>query len=566
MATMNIATTCFNIFLLVVLACNVSYANALEVLAKDDIYRYSLRDVEAYLTIESSPYYDVIQRGLSKGDSSAMSLLKETLKTLAFKQLYVHVHQELRKAKPPGRIEFFVRETLRNYAYDLTIRELISECKITTAELELAYEKNKEKYKVGERRKISVLYKLLPEDPEEKEGVVSALEELRSRQDFNENFLDYVKEQSDLPGAIQGGIVNYFTRGTYGPTVEKYAFETPKGAVSPVFSTTKGAYIIKCLDVKPAGYLPISEVEPELRENLFSQKLEEAKKRKLNKLKRKSKIWKSASTPISGSASLVLLKVNDFELTSGVLFSAYPDIGNNLKAEPEFLMIFLGRLAERELVLQDMEKKAKNEPHSLEGKKLGILQTVAYFRALFAERVNKEITVQEEELRNYYKKYKEYYHGSTPKRFAYLLIRAPDKNKLPEPRFYKELEWQKRAAYKFREKIIEQPAGFVREAKKLAAERLDTIYGETSWLEELPEKWNSKKSIIEFNLGSISPVLMSDDGLLIFKVIDKKAPRTLPFEEVRDKVYRVILSSKEKELYNELQEKTLEAYHFTFTF
>ena len=564
MATMNIATTCFNIFLLVVLACNVSHANAPEVLAKDDIYCYSLRDVEAYLTIESSPYYDVIQRGLSKGDSSAMSLLKETLKTLAFKQLYVH--QELRKAKPPERIEFFVRETLRNYAYSLAMRELISECQITTSELELAYEKNKEKYKIGELRKISVLYKLLPENPEEKEGVVSALEELRSRQDFNENFLDYVKEQSDLPGAIQGGIVNYFTRGTYGPTVEKYAFETPEGAVSPVFSTTKGAYIIKCLEVKPAGYLAISKVAPELRGNLFSQKLDEAKKRKLNKLMRKSKIWKSASTPMSGSASLVLLKVNDFELTSGVLFSAYPDIGNNLKAEPEFLMIFLGRLAERELVLQDMEKKAKNEPHSLEGKKLGILQTVAYFRALFVKRVNKEITVQEEELRNYYKEYKTYYHGSTPKRFAYLLIRAPDKNKLPEPRFYKELEWQKRAAYKFREKVIEQPAGFVREAKKLAAERLDTICGETSWLEELPEKWNVKKSIIEFNLGSISPVLMSNDGLLIFKVIDKKAPRTLHFEEVRDKVYRVILSSKEKELYNELQEKTLEAYHFTFTF
>jgi len=174
--------------------------------------------------------------------------------------------------------------------------------------------------------------------------------------------------------------------------------------------------------------------------------------------------------------------------------------------------------------------------------------------------------VQEEELRNYYKEYKGYYHGSTPKRFAYLLIRAPDKNKLPEPRFYKELEWQKRAAYKFREKVIEQPAGFVREAKKLAAERLDTIYGVTSWLEELPEKWNAKKSIIEFNLGSISPVLMSDDGLLIFTVIDKKASRTLLFEEVRDKVYRVILSSKERKLYNELQEKTLEAYHFTFTF
>ena len=56
------------------------------------------------------------------------------------------------------------------------------------------------------------------------------------------------------------------------------------------------------------------------------------------------------------------------------------------------------------------------------------------------------------------------------------------------------------------------------------------------------------------------------DGPPIFKVIDKKAPRTLHFEEVRDKVYRVILSSKENELYNELQEKTLEGYHFTFMF
>ncbi|MCX7766660.1 MAG: peptidyl-prolyl cis-trans isomerase, partial [Candidatus Sumerlaeia bacterium] len=432
------------------------------ILARDDVFKYSLADISAYTTVQQLPFAEFMLTGFKQNNPRAISLLKDTLKHLAFRKLYVY--QELKHTTPTLTTEFLVRDELRNYAHLHFLKELTSECQITTPELQLAYERVKEQYKITERRKIAVLYKLFPENPAQKEEVLKFLEQLRARDDFKEKFIEYVKQYSDLPGATEGGIVDYFERGTYGPTVEKYAFETPPGEISPVFSATRGAYIIKCLDVKPAGYLPPEEVTPKLRTELFKQKFDELKAKKLAELKRLNKVWHPDFPPTSGNSDLVLVKVNDYQLTSGVLFNVYPQLASDMKLEPDFLMVTIRQVVDKELILQELEKRLKNQPTSALAKELDILKTLTYFRILFYDSINKQITVTEKELYDYYDKYKEFYHGVVPKRLAFILIKPPLHMRGDEALYNKELEWQKRAAMAFYDAVAKSPASFVEQA------------------------------------------------------------------------------------------------------
>jgi hypothetical protein len=56
--------------------------------------------------------------------------------------------------------------------------------------------------------------------------------------------------------------------------------------------------------------------------------------------------------------------------------------------------------------------------------------------------------------------------------------------------------------------------------------------------------------------------LSSPLGFIIFKVIDEKNPRILSYDEVKDKVRRVIMGTKVTKLSKEIQDKMLKDYHF----
>ncbi|MCX7001513.1 MAG: peptidyl-prolyl cis-trans isomerase, partial [Candidatus Sumerlaeota bacterium] len=274
-------TNLIPVFILLILTTFSSFANETRLLARDDIFQYNVKDLEAYLNVFGDPNKELIMKVADTTTSSpaARNLYETTLKSLAFKKLFVH--NELKNEALNDSMKLFIRDAMREYALKLHNIELQKECAVTSKEIELAYEQNKESFRVDERRKIAVLYKVFPDDRDLRERLPRTLETLRARPDFNENFLEYVKQYSDLPGAFEGRVVDYFTRGTYGPTVEKYAFETPKGGLSPVFTAQYGAYIIKCLDIKPEGYIPLIEVSSKIGETIAKAKWKDALERRM---------------------------------------------------------------------------------------------------------------------------------------------------------------------------------------------------------------------------------------------------------------------------------------------
>lgn len=76
-----------------------------------------------------------------------------------------------------------------------------------------------------------------------------------------EDFANLAINNSEDPGSkTQGGDLGYFAKGKMVPEFEKACFEGKVGAVYPeLVKTTYGFHIIKVLDKKPAGKLPLDE-------------------------------------------------------------------------------------------------------------------------------------------------------------------------------------------------------------------------------------------------------------------------------------------------------------------
>jgi peptidyl-prolyl cis-trans isomerase D len=198
---------------------------------------------------------------------------------------------------------------------DKVKRELVSfgvdkfrtEVSVTDAELGPYFEANKEKYKLGEKRKIR--YVLVDMDtlrgtvkptereitrsyndamdmystPEQvrashillktegkKEEEVKAKAEARLKLvKSGGDFADLAKKNSeDEASAKTGGDLDFFARGRMVPEFDEVAFKLQPGEISDLVKSQYGFHIIKVTDKKPASVRTLDEVRPQIVDQL----------------------------------------------------------------------------------------------------------------------------------------------------------------------------------------------------------------------------------------------------------------------------------------------------------
>ncbi len=532
------------------------------VLARDRVYAYTLSDLETWLEITDFPAREEILDTLSLGEKQHLAPAKQQLEDLAFRRLYVHDSAPLLERDPVLREQ--VRAALRELAVRRFADQLREDVSVSDEELRSAYENRKTEFRVPERRKISILYKVFPPDPQGREAVLEQLQELRFRPDIREAFQDLVKQHSDLPGALQGGVVDYFTTGTYGPTVETYAFSTPEGEVSPVFHATKGAYLLKVLDVDPARVLSLQEVRARLEQSLMSEKLTAIQARRLERLRSRIPVHIAdlASADFAAKPGQPLLRVGDYELTSATLAQVYGEAFQSATYDSERLYRFLEALAERELIYRGYKNSVEADPQA--ARTFGIEQDLIAFSALFYLEATDTLDVTDEEKRAVYESRREFYHGNAPKRLEYLLFTLPDRSTVSEPVYYREWTDQRREAEAFQEQAAADPERFEGLARELAGKETTVQFHTTDWIQDLPTEWNPTKPLVEYNKGMISSILSGDGGWVVFRVLEVGEPEIFPYKEVEDRLHRLVLAGKEKGLQEKRKRELFEKYPLQF--
>lgn len=132
--------------------------------------------------------------------------------------------------------------------------------------------------------------KPLPEDPaklEEAEAKGKAiLEQLRKGAKFD----DVAKQSSDGPTAAQGGPLGAFKRGELAKDFEDKTFSLKPDEYTDLIKTRQGFIILKVNWHRAAGVPPLKDVENQIKQAIYSQKLEPSARAYLTKLREQAYI------------------------------------------------------------------------------------------------------------------------------------------------------------------------------------------------------------------------------------------------------------------------------------
>src|SRR3984893_8098590 len=145
------------------------------------------------------------------------------------------------------------------------------EAKITPdeAEIKAAYEKNRSRYQVPEKRVVryglvdlSHLHQNAQISDAEVEEIRQKAEDVLKQAKKVGNFEELAKKYSEDPGSKdKGGDLGWITQGQTVPEFEKTAFSLDKGKISDLVKTQYGFHIIKVLDKETAHTKPFEEVK-----------------------------------------------------------------------------------------------------------------------------------------------------------------------------------------------------------------------------------------------------------------------------------------------------------------
>jgi peptidyl-prolyl cis-trans isomerase D len=195
-------------------------------------------------------------------------------------------------------------------------QELESKLTVSDAEIATAFEKNKARYPVPERRVIryalldlnqlrqhiqisddelraqytsrmqqyqvpnrvhaqDILFKTIGKTDAELEEIRKKAEDVLKKAKKGAKFEDLAKQYSEDPSKDKGGDLGWIVQGQTVPEFEKAAFSLPKGATSDLIRTSIGFYIIKVLDHENAHTQPFEEVRVSLEGPLLLTRADE---------------------------------------------------------------------------------------------------------------------------------------------------------------------------------------------------------------------------------------------------------------------------------------------------
>ncbi len=232
----------------------------------------------------------LLQKAKDKGLTADTELIKR-LDDMR-KQMNLSSMEELEKAASEQGVSFEdFKQNLRNQLLtQMVIRnEVQPKIQVTQEEEKKFYEEHQKDFEHPERVRLSeILVSTEKLEPGDQVGLAAAerkaqqlLEQVRGGAAFDE----VAKKNSDGPTAAQGGDLGYFKRGTLAKELEDKTFAMKAGDTSDVVRTKQGFLILKVTEHEQSGLPPLKDVEPQIADQLYYQKLQPALRDYLTKLR-----------------------------------------------------------------------------------------------------------------------------------------------------------------------------------------------------------------------------------------------------------------------------------------
>jgi len=183
---------------------------------------------------------------------------------------------EIRAAYEKNKSKYQVPER-RVVRYALVdVNQIRQGVQVSDDMLKLQYQANIQQYQVPNRVHVEhILFMTVSKTDAEVEEIKKKAEEVRKQVKKGGKFEDLAKKYSEDPGSKdKGGDLGWITQGQTVPEFEKTAFSLPPGQVSDLVKTQYGFHIIKVLEKETAHTKPFDEVKDSLRPNLLLNQAE----------------------------------------------------------------------------------------------------------------------------------------------------------------------------------------------------------------------------------------------------------------------------------------------------
>ena len=215
--------------------------------------------------------------------------------------------KKLRKVKSSFKSDSIFEHELKNrkltldqYKKELKIdllmqqvidREIEPNIKVSEKDIQSFYEKNKDEFITEKKVRASViLIKAKQGDTKAEKSarqkIESILEDIKNGSSFSEMATKY--SQDSL--APKGGDLGYFAKNQIFGAFSERAFNMKVNEVSPVFKTGLGLHLLKLTDLKEGKMMPLDRAKTRIEKILRKNKVGNATRNYVEKLKQKSKI------------------------------------------------------------------------------------------------------------------------------------------------------------------------------------------------------------------------------------------------------------------------------------
>jgi len=180
----------------------------------------------------------------------------------------------------------------------LVNREVRSKVVITEAEIKAYFEKNRAKYGGGTQYHLWNLFVKLPAQasPANRAAAQNMLEEVLAELKRGRPFQEIVRMTAERPSALQGSDLGLFRIEELTPRLREAVRGMKAGQYSPVVETDFGYQLVFVEDIRETASRPLAQVEAEIQDILFRERVDERFVSWLSDLRKRSHI-KVMGTP-----------------------------------------------------------------------------------------------------------------------------------------------------------------------------------------------------------------------------------------------------------------------------
>ncbi len=165
-------------------------------------------------------------------------------------------------------------------------QEVNRKINVSKQEVEKVYNENKDKFMRKDQVFLRELFLTTAgKTPAEEAAIEKKAKDLVARARKNERFGDLVRDNSEAESAQSGGDIGGYEKGQLDPVLEALVWEQAKGYVTDPVKRPNGFLILRVEERFKAGQATLEEVESDIRERLYSERMQPEIRKYLTELR-----------------------------------------------------------------------------------------------------------------------------------------------------------------------------------------------------------------------------------------------------------------------------------------